>query len=51
VIVVLLSGLAGLAALNRGDNGGKSEGGSAENVIRDDVHFYGQSSPVFPARK
>lgn len=50
VPLVLLSGLAGLAALpGKSSGGGGSPGGDA--VMRDDVEFYGRSPAVYPSRK
>lgn len=49
VPLILLSGLAGLAALP-----GKSSGSGdrrTEDAIADDTHFYGQSPPVYPSRE
>lgn len=51
VPLVLLCGLAGLAALGHGhsDRGGQPAHGS-KHVIDSDTYFYGQSPPVYPTR-
>lgn len=49
-LVVILSGLAGLAALPGSSSGGSGNGADG-NVIKDDVYFYGQSPSVYPSRK
>jgi beta-glucosidase len=48
--LILLSGLAGLAAL-RNDDGLSSADGNGANpdAIQDDSHFFGQSPPVYPS--
>lgn len=57
ILVIIGGGLAGLAALpNRrgttGSNGSTgSGGGSSQNAISNDDYFFGQSPPVYPARK
>lgn len=56
VIVILLiigGGLAGLAALPKNNNSsnnnsGGSNGGDSQEIT-EDVHFYGQSEPVYPS--
>lgn len=50
VPLILLSGLAGLAALPGNSSGGHGNGGK-DKAIRDDVEFYGQSPPVYPSRE
>ncbi|KAI9172450.1 putative beta-glucosidase M [Paramyrothecium foliicola] len=51
VPLILLGGLAGLAALPGKSSGSGNNGQSsgAQDAIRDDSHFYGQSPPVYPA--
>lgn len=53
--VLLLCGLAGLAALpgrSSGRGGGGGGGGAdALAVIGDDSHFFGQSPAVYPSRR
>jgi len=56
VIVVLLiigGGLAGLAALPKKNDRSGSDGSSGvvADGITSDAHFYGESPPVYPARK
>jgi beta-glucosidase len=53
VPLVLLCGLAGLAALPGRSSGESGGGGTAdpEGVIEDDCQFYGQSPPVYPSRE
>ena len=49
-----LLGLLGLLALrNRHDASGydAADGAGSEDLIREDIAFYGQSEPVYPARK
>lgn len=48
VFLILLSGLAGLAALPGKSSGGRSDG---QDVIAEDVYFYGNSPAIYPARK
>lgn len=50
VPLVLLSGLAGLAALPGKSSGGRG-GPSDDGVTRDDAEFYGLSPAVYPSRK
>jgi hypothetical protein len=45
--IVLLSGLAGLAALRRNTYGG----GLLNGAVLEDWYFYGQSPPVYPSRE
>ncbi|KAM0285672.1 hypothetical protein ACHAQH_001378 [Verticillium albo-atrum] len=45
ILLVIGGGLAGLAALPRGEGGGDSGHGS----IKDDTYFYGQSPAVYPS--
>jgi hypothetical protein len=50
VPLILLSGLAGLAALPGSSSGGHEHDGN-DKAIQDDVDFYGQSPPVYPSRE
>lgn len=50
VPLVLLSGLAGLAALP-GNSSNQGHGPDRDSIIRDDAEFYGRSPPVYPSRK
>jgi beta-glucosidase len=49
--LILLCGLAGLAALPGKSSGSvpKDHDGADGDAITDDVHFYGQSPPVYPS--
>ncbi|CRK19664.1 hypothetical protein BN1708_012724 [Verticillium longisporum] len=47
VLLIIGGGLAGLAALPRG-NGGRGDS-DADGLIKDDAHFYGQSPAVYPS--
>ena len=49
VPLILLCGLAGLAALPKG-SGQKDAARDAADVITHDSYFYGQSPPVYPSR-
>jgi beta-glucosidase len=55
ILIIIGGGLAGLAALRRGDDGTGSSFGSNGvgdgDVITDDSYFYGLSPPVYPSRK
>jgi len=51
MLVLLLSGLAGLAALKHKGGGSGPMGAAAQDVVKEDSFFYGQSPPVYPARK
>jgi beta-glucosidase len=49
MILILLSGLAGLAALPK--RGGSGSVAVAQDIISNDTYFYGQSPPVYPSRE
>lgn len=50
VLVIIGGGLAGLAALPKKDGGGGAAGAVTADTITSDVHFYGESPPVYPSR-
>lgn len=51
ILVIIGGGLAGLAALPKKDGGGEAAASPATaDAITSDVHFYGQSPPVYPSR-
>jgi len=52
ILVIIGGGLAGLAALPKKDErgGGGAADSATADAITSDVHFYGQSPPVYPSR-
>lgn len=52
VPLILLCGLAGLAALPKGSaSSSKDNSRDAQDAILNDSYFYGQSPPVYPSRR